>query len=53
MIEKILSKVLKFEGVDNSRKFAELFSSLYSIGLFKDGLDLILTKSKVPNYLLS
>ena len=49
MIEKILSKVLKFEGVDNSRKFAELFSSLYSIGLFKDGLDLILTKAQAGN----
>ncbi|MCE3255859.1 MAG: hypothetical protein K0R25_1353 [Rickettsiaceae bacterium] len=46
MIEEILSQSLKFEGVNNSKKFSELFSSLYSIDLFKDGLDLILTRAE-------
>lgn len=46
MIEEILSQVLKFEGVNDSKKFARLFTSLYGIALYKDGLDLILTKAK-------
>lgn len=46
MIEEILNKVLKFEGVNESKKFAQQFASLYGIGLYKDGLDLILTKAK-------
>ena len=45
MIETILNKVLKFEGADESKKFARQFTSLYAIELFKDGLDLILTKA--------
>jgi hypothetical protein len=49
MIEEILSKVLKFEGVNESKKFADQFVSLYGIGLYKDGLDLILTKAKQGN----
>ncbi len=46
MIEEILNKVLKFEGVNESKKFAGQFLSLYAIELYKDGLDLILTKAK-------
>ena len=49
MIEEILSKVLKFEGVNESGKFAQQFSSLYGISLYKDGLDLILTKAQQGN----
>ncbi len=45
MIEEILNKIIKFEGIQESEKFVNLFSSLYSIELFKDGLDLILTKA--------
>ncbi|EFK95021.1 hypothetical protein LDC_2979 [sediment metagenome] len=46
MIEEILNKVLKFEGANESEKFARQFVSLYGIELYKDGLDLILTKAK-------
>lgn len=46
MIEEILKPCLKFEGADESKKFAELFTSLYGIKLYKEGLDLILTKAK-------
>ncbi len=46
MIEEILNKVLKFEGANESKKFADQFASLYGIELYKDGLDLILTKAK-------
>jgi hypothetical protein len=49
MIEEILSKVLKFEGANESKKFAGQFQSLYGIELYKDGLDLILTKAKQGN----
>ncbi|MFT5703592.1 MAG: hypothetical protein ACJAZX_000711 [Rickettsiales bacterium] len=49
MIEEILNKVLEFEGVNESRKFADQFSSLYGITIYKDGLDLILTKAKQGN----
>jgi hypothetical protein len=49
MIEEILNKVLKFEGANESRKFADQFKSLYGIELYKDGLDLILTKAKQGN----
>jgi hypothetical protein len=46
MIEEILNKVLKFEGVNESKKFSRIFTGLYGIALYKDGLDLILTKAK-------
>ncbi|MDA0902634.1 MAG: hypothetical protein O3B09_04425, partial [Proteobacteria bacterium] len=46
MIEEILKKQLSFEGVDNSSTFTSLFTRLYNIALFKDGLDLILTKCR-------
>ncbi len=46
MIEEILNKALKFEGVNESKKFADQFISLYGIEIYKDGLDLILTKAQ-------
>ncbi len=46
MIEEILNKVLKFEGVKETQKFTNQFISLYGIPLYKDGLDLILTKAR-------
>ena len=46
MIDQILKQKLTFEGVDNSTKFISLFKSLYRIELYKDGLDLILTKTR-------
>jgi hypothetical protein len=49
MIEDILNKALKFEGSNESKKFSSQFSSLYGIELFKDGLDLILTKANEGN----
>ena len=49
MIENILNKSLKFEGVNESKKFTRLFTSLYGISIFKDGLDLILTKASEGN----
>jgi hypothetical protein len=45
MIEDILKNSLKFEGANQSKKFSKIFTSLYAISLFKDGLDLILTKA--------
>ena len=35
-IQSILKPQLSFEGIDNSAKFASIFSSLYRIELFKD-----------------
>lgn len=49
MIEGILSPILKFEGVREDKKFADQFTSLYGIELYKDGLDLILTKAREGN----
>lgn len=43
-IKKIFAPQITFEGVDESDKFARFFCDLYRIELFKDGLDLILTK---------
>ena len=43
-LKKIFAPQLAFEGVDQSEKFLKLFCDLYRIELFKDGLDLILTK---------
>ncbi len=37
---------LWFEGLDNYDKFARFYADLYRIELFKDGLDVILTKVK-------
>lgn len=48
MIEEILKDHIIFEGAENSAKFTSFFTGLYRIELFKDGLDLILTK--VRNY---
>lgn len=45
-LSKIFSSQLDFEGAENSEKFYRTFSDLYRIELFKDGLDLILTKVK-------
>lgn len=39
-------QALDFEGIRNDDKFHKLFADLYRIELFKDGLDLILTKVK-------
>lgn len=43
-LHQIIAPQLKFEGVDEGDKFARFFADLYRIGIFKDGLDLILTK---------
>jgi hypothetical protein len=45
-LAKIFAPQLTFEGVNQSEKFLKLFCDLYRIELFKDGLDLILTKVK-------
>lgn len=45
-IEKIFAPQIRFEGVCELDKFARYFCDLYRIELFKDGLDLILTKIK-------
>jgi hypothetical protein len=44
LIRSIIIPQLSFEGPDNNEKFVKLFCDLYRIELFKDGLDLILTK---------
>lgn len=43
-IRSIITPQLEFEGVNDSEKFVRLFCDLYRIEIFKDGLDLILTK---------
>ncbi len=43
-LQQIIAPQLKFEAVDESEKFARFFADLYRIEIFKDGLDLILTK---------
>lgn len=43
-LRKIFQSQLQFEGIDNSEIFFKLFTNLYRIEIFKDGLDLILTK---------
>jgi hypothetical protein len=43
-LRRIIIPQLNFEGADESEKFVKLFCNLYRIELFKDGLDLILTK---------
>jgi hypothetical protein len=48
-LEKIFVSQLDFEGADNSERFLKSFLDLYRIELFKDGLDLILTKIKEKN----
>ncbi len=44
LITNICQPQLQFEGTENLEKFSKTFSDLYRIELFKDGLDLILTK---------
>lgn len=43
-LENLIAPQLDYEGVKQDEKFVELFSNLYRIELFKEGLDLILTK---------
>jgi hypothetical protein len=43
-LQPIILPQLEFHGADNSEKFFRIFADLYRIELFKDGLDLILTK---------
>ncbi len=44
MIKDILKQQVAFEGAANLEKFHAIFTSLYNIKLFKNGLDLVLTK---------
>ncbi len=44
LIRSIIISQTTFEGVNESEKLVQLFCNLYRIELFKDGLDLILTK---------
>lgn len=44
LIKNISAPQLDFEGVVDLERFVKTFSDLYRIELFKDGLDLILTK---------
>ncbi len=44
LIKKICAPQLEFSGIDQDEKFTKFFCDLYRIELFKDGLDLILTK---------
>lgn len=44
IIKNIFAKQVDFEGVADIDKFTQTFCQLYRIELFKDGLDLILTK---------
>lgn len=44
LIKKISAPQLVFEGRENLEQFVKTFADLYRIELFKDGLDLILTK---------
>ena len=43
-LSKIIFPQLEFEGASEADKFQKMFCDLYRIELFKDGLDLILTK---------
>lgn len=43
-LSEIISPQLEFEGASDAVKFQKMFCDLYRIELFKDGLDLILTK---------
>ena len=49
MIKDILKKQVIFEGVSDLDKFHEIFTSLYNISLFKNGLDLVLTRMQEGN----
>jgi hypothetical protein len=46
MITEILSPAIKFDGINEDKKFISQFTNLYGITIFKDGLDLILTKAR-------
>ncbi len=43
-VKSIIAVRLRFEGIDEIDKFTRFFCDLYRIEIFKDGLDLILTK---------
>lgn len=45
-LEQIISPQLTFEGAENLEKFVRFYCDLYRIQIYKDGLDLILTKLK-------
>lgn len=49
LIRSIIIPQLHFEGENDSEKIVKLFCDLYRIELFKDGLDLILTKLQQKN----
>ena len=44
ILKNIFAPQVDFEGSDQSEKFVKTFCDLYQIELFKDGLDLIITK---------
>ncbi len=44
LLKDIINKQVSFEGVQNIEKFYDIFTSIYNIELFKDGLDLVLTR---------
>lgn len=48
-LEKIITAQINFEGERQDDKFTKLFFNLYRIELFKDGLDLILSKLQTSN----
>jgi hypothetical protein len=48
-LENLIAPQLDYEGLKQDEKFVELFSNLYRIELFKEGLDLILTKLQQKN----
>lgn len=48
-LTKLITPQLNFEGARQDEKFLELFANLYRIELFKEGLDLILTKLNQKN----
>ncbi len=43
-VKKIIAAQIRFEGANELDKFVRFFCDLYRIEIFKDGLDLILTK---------
>ncbi len=49
LLVNLITSQLDFEGARQDEKFVQLFSNLYRIELFKEGLDLILTKLQQKN----
>ena len=49
LIKNIITKQISFEGAQNIEKFYDIFTSIYNIELFKDGLDLVLTRMQEGN----